>query len=197
MEDFQIIALYHARDSAAVRETDAKYGRLCYTVADDILHCKEDNEECVNDTYLTAWNTIPPENPEYLSAYLCRLTRNLSLKKYEYLHAKKRNTSLDVSLTELADMVPDDDDVFRAVENEELGKEISRFLRSLPSTERNVFIRKYVIFQSVKSIAVDFSFSQSKVKSILARTRAKLADHLKKFYGGQYESDRDCVKLHR
>ncbi|MCD8372415.1 MAG: sigma-70 family RNA polymerase sigma factor [Clostridia bacterium] len=186
MDDLQIIALYNARDSAAVRETDAKYGHLCYTVADDILHCKEDNEECVNDTYLTAWNTIPPEKPVYFSAYLCRITRNLSLKKYEHMHAKKRNKDVDVSLSELNDMIMDKD-IFKEVEDRELGEEISRFLRALPETERNVFIRKYVLFHSVKSISADFSFSKSKVKSMLARTRKKLAEHLKRYYGGYYE----------
>lgn len=187
MEDLQIISLYNARDATAVRETDIKYGRLCYSVADGILHCKEDNEECVNDTYLTAWNSIPPDNPEYLSAYLCRITRNLALKKYKFIHAKKRNSALDISLSELDNIVSNNDELLKVVEAKELGREISMFLRSLPLTERNIFIRKYVLFHTVKSIAVDFSFSQSKVKSMLARTRKKLGDHLKNYYGGQNE----------
>ena len=182
MEDSQIIALYNARDTTAVRETDVKYGKLCYKIADGILHCKEDNEECVNDTYLTVWNTIPPETTEFFSAFLCRITRNLSLKQYEYVHAKKRDKSLDISLSELTDIVSSDD-VFNEVEVKELGRGISRFLRSLSALERNVFIRKYVLFHTVKSIAVDFSFSQSKVKSMLSRIRGKLGEHLKNFYG--------------
>lgn len=186
MEDYQIITLYNARDSTAIHETNVKYGKLCYKVADGILHCKEDNEECVNDTYLTAWNNIPPDKPVYLSAYICRITRNLSLKKYEYIHAKKRNPAFNSSLSELAE-IQSNIDAFEKVENKDLGREISCFLRTLPATERNIFIRKYVLFHTVKYIAADFSFSQSKIKSMLAVTRRKLKEHLNNYFGDHYE----------
>ena len=182
MEDLQIIALYNARDSNAINQTSIKYGKLCYAVADGILHCKEDNEECVNDTYLTAWNTIPPENPDRLSAFLCRITRNLSLKKYEYNHAQKRRTDLEISLSELDDLLSDTVDVIREVESRELGETINCFLWALPSEERNLFVLRYFLFRSVKSMALNFGYTQSKVKSKLARMRKSLAVYLKNYY---------------
>lgn len=187
MEDFQIIALYFARDQAAIRETDLKYGRLCYSIADAVLHCRQDDEECINDTYLTAWNKIPPEKPVYLSAFLCRIARNLSLKMYERRQAKKRNADFDISLSEIENILPNARDMHEEIELRELGNIISSFLRTLPLDERNVFIRRYILFHSIKNIAADFSFSQSKVKSMLSRTRKKLKQHLKQHYGGQYE----------
>lgn len=184
MEDLQIVSLYFARDQTAIKETDIKYGKLCYSVADAILHSKEDNEECVNDTYFTAWNKIPPEKPVYLSAFLCKITRNLSLKIRERRHAKKRNADSEISLSEIENILPNGQDLSEEIELRELGALISLFLRALPFDERNIFIRKYVLFHPIKIIAADFSFSQSKVKSMLARTRAKLAQYLKKYYGG-------------
>ena len=184
MEDYQIIALYNARNSVAIQETSKKYGRLCYMVADGILHCKEDNEECVNDTYLTAWNTIPPENPNYLSSYLCRITRNLSLKKYEHEHARKRNKDFLVSISELEEILTDSNDILQEMEEKELGETINRFLWTLPIEERNLFIRRYFLFQPIKLIASELSFSQSKVKSALSRTRKRLEMHFK---GGKNE----------
>lgn len=184
MEDYQIIALYNARNSIAIQETSKKYGRLCYKVADGILHCKEDNEECVNDTYLTAWNTIPPENPNYLSSYLCRITRNLSLKKYEKEHAKKRNKNFLVSLSELEDILIDSGDILQEIEDREFGEIINRFLWALPLEERNMFIRRYFLFHPIKHIASDLSFSQSKVKSALARTRKRLGKYCKDYLEG-------------
>ncbi len=182
MEDCQIISMYFARDSAAISETDKKYGRLCYSVADGILHCREDNEECVNDTYLAAWNTIPPRNPACFSAYLCRITRNLSLKKYEHRHAKKRNPDVEVPLSELSEIVRSNSDVAGEAELRELGEHITLFLRSLPQDERNVFILRYWSFRPVKAIASQLGFSQSKVKSMLMRTRGKLSEYLKEHY---------------
>ncbi len=187
MEDFQIISLYFARDQAAISQTHLKYGKLCYSVADAVLHCRQHNEECVNDTYLTAWNKIPPEKPAYLSAFLCRIARNLSLKMYERRRAKKRNSDLDISLSEIENILPNKRDMYEEIELKELGNVISTFLRTLPPDERNVFIRRYMLFHSVRTIAADFSFSQSKVKSMLSRTREKLKRHLKQNYGGQYE----------
>lgn len=182
MEDNKIVALYNARDSNALHETNIKYGKLCYMVANDILHCREDSEECVNDTYLTAWNTIPPEQPKHLSAYLCCITRNLSLKKYEYAHAKKRNADLEISISELEEILTDRKDILHEIECRELGETINRFLRSLPIEERNVFIRRYWLFNSIKMIATDFSYSQSKIKSMLSRTRKKLGIFLDTYY---------------
>ncbi|MCD8040711.1 MAG: sigma-70 family RNA polymerase sigma factor [Clostridia bacterium] len=180
MEDQQIIALYFSRDHEAIKQTDVKYGKLCYSVANGILHRKEDNEECVNDTYLAAWNAMPPQRPQYLSSFLCRITRNLSLKKYEKLHAQKRGSEFELSLEELQDVLPSGSDVHSAVESKELGEAISRFLYSLRKEERNVFIKRYWYFDPIKSIAADYSYSESKVKSLLSRLRARLKEFLEK-----------------
>lgn len=181
MEDSQIIELYNARSSAAVKETDKKYGRLCYSVADGILHSREDDEECVNDTYLAVWNKIPPEKPDIFSAFLCKITRNLALKKYEYKRAKKRREP-DAAIDELAEILPDNEDLHGKIEAKELGEAINAFLRSLPPDERNMFIRRYWLFDPVKRIAADFRFSVSKVKSILFRTRKKLKEYIINYY---------------
>ncbi len=180
MEDQQIIALYFARNETAIQETDSKYGKLCYSVADGILHRKEDNEECVNSTYLAAWNTMPPQKPNYLAAFLCRITRNLSLKKYESAHAKKRGAEFEVALSELEEVLPSNADVHKAVESKELGEALSRFLRTLKREERNIFIRRYWYFYTVKEIAAAYSCSESKIKSQVARTRIKLKEFLEK-----------------
>lgn len=187
MEDFQIIALYFARSSAAIDETHKKYGRLCYSVADSVLHCKEDAEECINDAYMAAWNTIPPDRPDHLSAFLCKIVRNLALKKYGQSHTKKRNRDLEVSLAELGEVLLCDGDISGEVELKELGGHISLFLRSQPPQERDWFVRRYWMFDSIKNIARDSHCSQSKIKSALMRTRKKLSAYLKNNYfdGGE------------
>ena len=166
MDDMQIIRLYYARDPTAISETDKKYGRLCYAVADGILHCREDNEECVNDTYLAAWNTIPPEKPEHLSAFLCRIARNLSLKKYERRHAKKRNADLDVSLSELEEVLPGGSDTADEIEIRELGAIIRLFLRSLPPPQAPPHMRLHSevnFFSSERSIVSGIIASNLKI----------------------------------
>ncbi|MCD8373163.1 MAG: sigma-70 family RNA polymerase sigma factor [Clostridia bacterium] len=123
---------------------------------------------------------MPPQNPSKLSAFLCRITRNLSLKKYEKTHAQKRNSQFELSLTELEEVIPAGGDVHKTVEEKELGEAISRFLRSLQREERNIFILRYWYFYPVKKIAAKYSFSESKVKSMLARTRERLKEFLEK-----------------
>ena len=183
MEDFQIIALYNSRDPKAIDETHTKYGRLCYGIANGILRNKEDSEESVNDTYMAVWNAIPPENPEHFSAYLCGIVRNVSLKKYEYRHAAKRNERLTAPLDELENVLSDSSyEAIRKLEAEELGRTINGFLRTLPRDERNIFIRRYWLFHNIKQIAADFSYSESKIKSLLFRTRNKLREYLLKYY---------------
>lgn len=179
MEDLQIIELYFERNENAVKETDAKYGRLCFRVANNILKNNEDSEECVNDTYLTTWNQIPPTKPNNFMAFLCKITRNLSLKRLQFLNAAKRSSAATLSFDEIDGYVSDD--LIRADVNDvELGMIISKFLRNEKTEARNVFIRRYFFFDSVSEIAAQYSFRESKVKSMLFHTRNKLRDYLKK-----------------
>ena len=177
MDDLKIIELYFARNEQAIRETDAKYGNLCHSIAHNILNNREDAEECVNDAYAGAWNTIPPTRPRNFSAFLCKITRNLSLKRLEYLKREKRSAEMVVSLDELAAVLPDER-FSPEVSDETVGALISRFLRGQKEEARNVFIRKYYFLDSVADIAERYGFTESKVKNILFTTRNKLREYL-------------------
>lgn len=190
MDDHEIIALYNSRNPKAIDETHLKYGKLCYGIADGILHCKEDNEESINDTYMTAWKSIPPANPKHFSAYLCGIVRNVSLKRYEHKHAQKRDEKLNVPLEELENIVSDRSyDILHEIESRELGESLNSFLHTLPLEERNIFIRRYWFFHKTRQIARDFSCSESKIKSILFRTRNKLRVYLEKNYFQEEKKD--------
>lgn len=177
MEDLNIIELYFARDERAIKETDAKYGKLCYRIAYNILNNDEDSEECVNDTYLGLWNAIPPTRPNNLMAFVCKITRSLSLKRVETMTREKRSQKNIVSLYELEDVLPDTS-INTGVGDEDIGKAISNFLRNEKDVVRNVFIRKYYFFDSIGDIAKHYGFTESKVKNILYHTRAKLKTFL-------------------
>ncbi len=179
MDDGQIVELFFARSEDAVRETDAKYGRLCFRIAQNILGRDADAEECVNDAYLCLWNTIPPQKPEDLAAYVSKIVRNVSLKKLRFNSAMKRNIQAEVSLNELESILPDSM-VESEMDNRQLGKLISAFLWRESESSRNVFIRKYFFFDSVHEIAERYSCSESKVKSMLFHTRRRLRNYLLK-----------------
>ena len=179
MEDYQIIELFFDRNELAVKETDAKYGRLCFSVANKILGNDEDSEECVNDTYLRAWNEIPPTRPNHFSAFLCKITRILALKKLEFSNAMKRASSLTVSMEELEGVLQDEC-IASNTEAAELGGLISDFLRHEKADARNVFLRKYLFFDSVNEIAERFGMNENTVKSSLFRTRNRLREYLRK-----------------
>lgn len=177
MDDQRIIELCFRRDEQAIRETDGKYGRLCRSIAYNILGNHEDAEECVNDAYMGMWNAIPPARPDSLTAYICRITRNLSLKRLEFLTREKRSRAVLVSLEELEEVLPDER-CDPSVGGEEIGRRIGDFLRGEKESVRDVFIRKYYFFDSVGDIARRYSFTESKVKNMLYRTRNKLRDYL-------------------
>lgn len=179
MDDSQIIELYFERNENAIKETELKYGALCFGIANNILNNEADTEECVNDTYLSVWNIIPPQRPNNFKAFVSKITRNLSLKRIEFNNAIKRSADTIISLSELEDVLPSKS-VQSEIEDEMLGKLISDFLRNEKEGARNVFIRKYWYFDTVADIAVRYSFSESKVKSILFHTRNRLKDYLKK-----------------
>ena len=177
MEDQQIIDLYFDRNEQAITETDVKYGKLCHSIAYNILSNREDTEECVNDTYIGVWNAIPPTRPDNFMAFVCRIARNLSLKRLEFLKREKRSADVILSLDELSAVLPDER-YAPDVSDEDVGRLISQFLRTQKEDVRNVFIRKYYFFDSVKEIAERYSFTESKVKNMLFYTRNKLKDYL-------------------
>lgn len=178
MEDSQIVELYWERKEEAIKETSLKYGRLCTNIAKNILSSYEDSEECVNDAYLVVWNAIPDKRPDRFSAFISRITRNLALKKYEYLSAAKRNPAAISSLEELEDCVSGTDSVESEVEKEHIESAIEQFLWRQKEEKRNIFIRRYWYFDSIESICRSTGFTQSKVKSILYELRQKLRRHL-------------------
>ena len=180
MEDERIIELYRERNEEAIAASKAKYGRKCYAIAYNILHDRSDAEECENDTYMAAWNSIPPRNPTALSAFLVAITRRISLDKYRRKHAAKRGGELALSLSELEECIPNGKNIDDRLQAESLAKTISAFLRTLPEPECNVFIRRYWHFDSIGSICARYGYGQSKVKMMLLRTREKLQTYLEK-----------------
>ena len=179
MDDLEIIELYFCRDEKALTETARKYGNYCYTVAFSVLNSMEDSKETVNDTYLELWNTIPPERPTVLSAFIGKITRRLAIDRWRKNTAVKRGGGeFEATLDELSECISDNTNVEKIVEGKLVVSTINEFLKKLPDTERNVFICRYWYADSVKSVAKQFGFSESKVKSMLMRTRTKLKQKL-------------------
>ena len=177
MDDMRIIELYFERNEQAIKETDLKYGKLCHSIAYNILNNREDSEECVNDTYVGVWNAIPPTRPNNFIAFICRITRNLSLKRLEFIKREKRSADVLLSFEELAAVLPDER-YAPNISDEDIGRVISKFLRNEKEDAKNVFIRKYYFFDSIGEIAKRYSFTESKVKNMLFYTRNKLKDYL-------------------
>ena len=181
MKDSQIVDLYWQRDETAISETEAKYGRFCFSIANNILHDDEDAKECVNDTYLGAWNAMPPHRPEMLSTFLGKITRRLSLKKWRDRSADKRGGgSVALSMEELEECIPSRQSADDSIAVAELTNIINEFLETLPVEERRVFLRRYWYFDSISDISARFGFGESKVKMMLKRTRDKLLVRLQK-----------------
>lgn len=180
MEDQNIIKLYFDRDEAAISETASKYGKYCRTIAMNILGSNEDAEECVNDTYLGAWNTMPPQKPSMLSVFLGRITRNLSFNKYKYYHADKRGGGeTALILDELGEIVSGEESVEDAILERELINEINSFLNALPKRKRDLFIRRYWYSDSISSIAERYGITENSASVTLNRIRNKLREYLK------------------
>lgn len=180
MEDSQIVELYLNRDENAIRETDIKYQKYCYSIAYNILHNIEDANEIVNDTYWGAWSSIPPNVPKVLSTFLGKITRNISLKKLRTVNsAKRRNEEVNIIFDEISDCISSKQNIENEIEAKELSLFINHFLYSLSETERSVFVCRYWYFDSISDISEHSGFSQSKVKSMLFRIRNKLHKKLK------------------
>ena len=181
MEDERIIQLYFARNEEAISRTAEKYGNYCHAIAENISGSKEDAEECVNDTYLAAWNSIPPEKPAVLRTFLGRITRNLSFDLYRKKHAEKRGGGqLTLILDELEECVSGGNRPEEEWEKKELTAAIHSFLGKLSEEKRAMFLRRYWFADSVSSIADRFGMSPNAVSVSLSRLREKLRDHLKK-----------------
>ena len=179
MTDSQIIALFWERNEDAIRETDTVYGRKLYAVSDKILRSRQDAEESVSDTYMRAWETIPPQKPNYFFAYLAKICRNLSLGRLQWNSAAKRSAEV-VSLTdEMQQCIPDRSHE-RKLEGEEIGRVLNAFLESISLESRLIFMRRYWYTDSIQEIAARYNISQSKVKTQLHRTRNKLQLFLEK-----------------
>lgn len=181
MEDIEIVELFWKRDEKAIAETQNKYSNYCFSIARNILGNQQDCEEVINDTFLAAWNSIPPHHPLILSTYLGKIARRLSLNKYRRYSAKKRGgQDITVSLSELDECVSDGRSIRDELEEKYLAETIDGFLAGLKESERKIFVCRYWYFEPVQDIARRFGFTESKVKMTLKRTRDRLRDYLEK-----------------
>lgn len=181
MEDNDILDLYWQRDPCAIQETSGKYGSFLWNIAWNILHIHGDTEECVNDTYLRAWNAIPPARPAAFRAWLGQVVRNLSLDRWKQSRAQRRgNGETELLLGELDDCVPDGRQIDAALEEHALAELISHFLKKQPAQQRLMFLRRYWYGDSIADIAARFGYSPAKVKSALFRTRKALRNALER-----------------
>lgn len=181
MDDRSIIDLYLDRSEKAISETSEKYGKYCFSIAFNILSDKEDSEESVNDTYLAAWNNIPPRIPSILSTFLGKITRNISLNRWKSRRAYKRGGGeVVLALDELDECISTGESAEDTFERKELLRSINRFLAGLTDSERNIFVCRYFYMDPIQNIAERFGFSESKVTSMLHRIRGRLRKHLEK-----------------
>lgn len=181
MDDKAIVELYFARSEKAISETANKYGGYCYSIANNILSSKEDSEESVNDTYLAAWNNMPPRHPSILATFLGKITRYISLDRWKSRSAYKRGGGeVTLALDELDEFLSSGESTEEVLEKKELIRSINRFLDNLPETERNLFVCRYWYLDPVQQIADRYGFTISKTASMLRRTREKLCKQLKK-----------------
>ncbi len=180
MDDKQIVELYWQRSESAINETEKKYGRYCHYIAYKILYNDADAEEIVNDTYLKAWNTIPPNRPEPLKPYLGMITRQLSLDVFDAQTTQKRGGELALILDELAMCIPDNDSRENMGESVALREALNRFVKSLSDKEQAVFVRRYWYISSVSEISDDYKLKENYVNVLLFRIRKKLKEFLVK-----------------
>ena len=179
MEDEMIVDLYWQRSDLAISETNQKYGRYCHTIAYNICGTEEDAEECVNDTWLRAWNLMPDQRPTILSAFLGRITRNFAINLIKTKNRIKRGGGEAVlALDELEECIPGGRNPEQALEEKELEKAIGRFVSQLPQPEKTIFVLRYWRVAPIDEIAEKLQFSKGKIKSSLFRTRRKLRDYL-------------------
>ena len=181
MKDSEIVELYFKRNEEAIEKTSEKYGAYCKAVAENILKNPEDSEECVNFALLQLWNSVPPEKPENLKMFLAKITRNIAINNLKAKFAEKRGGKEGfAAFDELSECIPSKNNIEESFDEKELEKVINEFVKNLPEKERNIFIRRYFFFESLKEIAERYSFSENRVSVILHRIRKKLQKHLEK-----------------
>ena len=181
MEDREIIDLYWMRDESAIRETERKYGVYCRAIANNFLPVPEDQEECVSDTWLRAWNAMPPQRPAKLKAFLGRITRNLAINRLRDACSQKRGGGVQhLPLEELRELTGGNDDPLDQLEQARMSACITAFLRLLPLEKRKLFLLRYWYMESITQISDETGCSADKVRSDLYRTRKKLRNYLKK-----------------
>jgi RNA polymerase sigma-70 factor (ECF subfamily) len=180
MEDQQIIELYWRRDEDAIPQTQRKYGAFCGAVALDVLGDRQDAEECVNDTWLRAWNAMPPQRPRLLRPFLGRITRNLAINLWQKNHAQKRCAGMELLLDELAECVPSPQTVERRLEAEELGRTISGWLRTLSAGDRRLFLRRYWNGESLQELAKETDETPERLAQRTYRLRQALRAELER-----------------
>ena len=178
MEDSKIIALFFARSEQAIAELSTKYGKLCTYIAENILNNKQDAEECVNDAYLGAWNTIPPQRPNPLQAYISKIVRNIAITRYHANTAQKRNSHYDIALEELEQCLSAPETPESTLTAKELTHLLDRFLGSLDTRSRVMFVRRYWYSDSVTQIANALRMRPNSVSVQLSRIRSKLRKFL-------------------
>lgn len=179
LEDSKIIDLFFERSEQAITELSKKYGAVCRRVAGNILRNDLDAEECVNDAYLGAWNTIPPRRPDPLFTYICRIVRNLSITRYHANTAVKRNSFYDAALDELEECLPSAETVETVLDARELSVLLDRFLETLDRENRILFVRRYWYSDPVSEIGAAFHMTSNSVSARLSRIRRKLKGFLK------------------
>ena len=181
MDDTNIIALYWELNEIAIAETDVKYRRYLFSIAYNIVHDKQDCEECLNDTYIGAWNAMPPSKPNVLKAFLTTITRRIAIKRYHSNTRQRRIPSeMTVSLSELEDFIAGDGDVDADFDADRLGHIISEFVHSLSDRRQFIFISRYYVSEPVNTIARDLHLSRSMVNKELASIRKTLKEKLEK-----------------
>lgn len=181
MDDQGIITLYWQRNESAIAATARKYGGYCHTIAMGILGSIQDAEECVSDTWLGAWNAMPPHRPTRLSLFLGKITRSLAFDRWRAMRAQKRGGGeLPLALEELTDCVPAVPGADRAVEDKELAESVDRFLHTLNARDCGLFLRRYWYGDSLQAVAARYGLNLNTVKTSLRRSREKLRKHLEK-----------------
>ena len=179
MEDDRIVELYWARDEAALNETSLKYGSFIYAIAQNVLSSAQDSEECVNDTYLNAWNSIPPARPSSLKAFLAKIVRNLALDRWRTSNAKKRGEgNIALAFEEMEDLSDGSSQEDSIIEGMILKEVLEKFVDGLDTRERRIFLKRYWYFMSINEIAADLAEGESKVKMTLLRLRRRLKEKL-------------------
>ncbi|MBR6987695.1 MAG: sigma-70 family RNA polymerase sigma factor [Clostridiales bacterium] len=179
MEDENIIRLYWDRDETAIEETSKKYGKYCFSIANNILCSREDSEECVNDTYVKVWDSIPPKRPSIFSAFIGKITRNISLNRYKLNNAEKRGGSnMYIVLDEIGEIVSGQPGPEEEAVMSDMTAAVNEFLAALPAEKRIMFVRRYWYADDVKSIALRMGTSENNISVSVRRIRNNLRDYL-------------------